>query len=125
MLQKRIQTAWLILPVATALSGCAGDRSASVNTPVQSPGRWEAVVMPGETEETYASLAAEGAWWDARRDRDLAVRIEGPLLATDQWPAPERTTLERTRYITLPTRAETIIIFRPEYWWHRWHPRHR
>lgn len=102
------------------VAGCASDQAAStVSAPVPAgTDRWEAVVLPEATAAVFAEGEVEGAWWGWRRDEALAVRVDGPALATSEWPEPERPTLDRPRYLSLPTRPETILHLRRESrWW--------
>jgi hypothetical protein len=100
-------------------AGCASDQAAVVTPVPVGTDRWEAVMLPETTAAAFADGELEGAWWGERRDETMAVRIDGPALATSQWPGPDRPTLDRPQYLSLPTRPETIMHLRREsrWWW--------
>ncbi len=50
--------------------------------------------LPEVSDEALA-----GGFEGSRRDAALSVGQPGPVLATNEWPEPERATLERARWI--------------------------
>lgn len=50
----------------------------------------------------------------SRRDADLAVRGNGPILASGDWPQPAQPSIENSWYVWLPTHPETALFMRPE-----------
>jgi hypothetical protein len=107
---RRICAPVAIVGVLVGALGCATDESATA--PAQRPsydGRWEAVTLP---DRTAAELGdASGAWWEYRRDSVAGVREDGPILAVNQWPEPERPSLNNPRYIYVPKQPETMLRF--------------
>lgn len=105
-----------VTAVVLALGGCASDEGVTRSVEATGPSRWEAVVMPEATADEFAAMGRDEmgwAWWEERRDSAMAARVDGPMLATDEWPDATRPSLDRMRYLSLPTRSETMIYFRP------------
>ncbi len=77
---------------AAGLSGCAKETS----PPALALGTSAAglFALPEVSNEALA-----GGFEGSRRDAALAVGQPGPILATNEWPEPERATLERARWI--------------------------
>lgn len=50
----------------------------------------------------------------ARADAALAHRPPQPILATREWPEPQRPSLTRPRRVYLQTRPETLLFFEPD-----------
>lgn len=114
-LERPIAALSLVLGVL-ALTGCASEKASRVTeAPAHAPARWQAVMLPEETAAETSDIV--WAWWDERRDGEVGVRYQEPLLASNQWPEPERASLERPRYISLPNRPDTLLYFRPERRW--------
>lgn len=56
-----------------------------------------------------------GAEWEfARRDWAMSVRGDAPLLATTQWPEPERASLENVRRVYIRDRDGSYTYFLPD-----------
>lgn len=110
-MQNRLKTLTIAGIPMLLLGACASEQAAVAPAPEDRPARWEAVMLPEATD--LAQAGEEDAWWTWRRDQALALRGEpGPMLAADQWPEPDRPSLDNPRYISLPSRPETIIYFR-------------
>jgi hypothetical protein len=79
--------------------------------------------LPPATERLLGG--AGGLSWEGpeywRRDEALAYSPPQPLLATRQWAEPPRPSLERTRYVWIPTHPNLVEYRLPEYW-PRWDP---
>lgn len=67
---------------------------------------------PSVTRRMLASGQDEQSSWEfARSDAALNMRTDGPMLATNQWPEPERASLLYPRRIWIDTRANTLTYF--------------
>lgn len=67
---------------------------------------------PSVTRHMLASGQDEQSSWEfARADGALNMRSDGPMLATNQWPEPERASLLYPRRIWIDTRANTLTYF--------------
>lgn len=106
-----------VVAVGAAMAGGCASEQAVTSVEAPAPARWEAVWLPAETAAGVGECGDNWAWWETRRDSALAVRSPGPLLATDQWPEPARPSMDEVRYISVPSRPETIMYFRPERAW--------
>lgn len=74
--------------------------------------------LPPGSERAMAEVEAESLPEYGRVDGRLTVSIDGPQLATQQWPAPARPSLERPRYIFVGQSPGTVVFYLPEhrYW---------
>lgn len=104
-----------ISAAAAALAGCASSNVGRAGPPPAPPAgaRWETVFL---TPEPALALSQYDETTLPGYDRlDPYVNFAPPQaqVATSQWPQPDRPTLERGRYITLPHHANTIIFFVP------------
>lgn len=100
------------LVMAAALAGC-GRTVARPDAPVGgSLGQASEAIFGSPNFAVWAAQDLGGAEY-ARRDAALNPRVEGPLLASNQWPEASRTTLERRRSVTVESSASTFIFFLP------------
>ncbi len=74
---------------------------------------WEAVLLPPATNAALAMVDRRTLPEYGRRDASLNPQPDAPMLASDEWPQQPRPSLRRYRYLTLPTRPETVIFFSP------------
>lgn len=109
-----------VVLMGTLLGGCvsSGPRAHLVRQPQGLGGSSEALFLPPTTEAALADtdLSAMPEAW--RNDASMAIENDGPLLATSQWPTPERPSIERYRYVSMPRNAGTVLIFLPQQTWH-------
>ncbi|MCC6322573.1 MAG: hypothetical protein IT438_14185 [Phycisphaerales bacterium] len=71
----------------------------------------------GASAEVVFAPVEVGDWGApeyGRRDAQLSVREDGPLLATSQWPEPERASLENPRYLYIRDRDGRYTYFVPD-----------
>ncbi len=98
----------LSLLLAACSSSSVPRRSGSASYPNQA-GSWSAVFAP-------ADLANQSHYdWEAsRNDHRLATQSPTYLSASNDWPQPERPSLDYARRLTLPRDASQIIYFQTE-----------
>ncbi|MDZ4686825.1 MAG: hypothetical protein SH850_17265 [Planctomycetaceae bacterium] len=117
-----------VLAAAAALTsgGCArqvAERSTvarSGTVELAQGGAWESVFGPLHDYDPSA-LPEFG-----RNDYRLNASQPSALLATSQWPQPERDSLDNVRYLYLRDRDGRITYFGPDYYGRRdWHGHHR
>jgi hypothetical protein len=84
-------------------------------------GGWGLVFDSPQTAGVLAGMDRRGLAEFSRSDGRLGVRSSGPLLASGQWPEPDRASLAYPRRVSLPTRAETLLFFegQTERWGYR------
>ena len=85
-------------------------------------GAWEAVFAGAEVSRSERLAGADQAAGPeyARRDDSLSLRPEGPVLATAQWPTPERPSLDRPIWVFIPRSPDTFVVYDQERRWRRW-----
>lgn len=89
------------------IAGCA--RSERVGTGEYVAPRSEALFLP---PELAANASRESNEWESRNTHRLSIRTPEPMLASNQWPQPDRPSLERARYYTIQRQPESILYFR-------------
>jgi hypothetical protein len=100
------------------LGACASQQPAPAASaaPARTPhpsGRWETVFLTTDAAATLAEYDQSELPGYDRRDADINFAPSQPLLATAQWPEPDRTDLQWQRYLVLPRHADTVIYFVP------------
>ncbi|MFG0259787.1 MAG: hypothetical protein ACF8LK_05475 [Phycisphaerales bacterium JB041] len=97
-MQRRVAAIVVVGAAVAALSGCTGSRTARV-APTPRPaagGSWNAVLpSPALSAADGDPGQADAAWILSRNDSGLSPRSVDPVLATAQWPEPERPSLRR------------------------------
>lgn len=105
------------VPCLLLASGCStGPVPARREAPVAGHmgGSWEALYLTPRAAELLADIDPADLPEYARRDSDLSLTIEGPLLASSQWPQPPRLTVERARRLNIPVNANSQLFLLPE-----------
>ena len=129
----KISPAAAIGSAALLLGGCAGtlERSAPRDERLfvgnQAASSELVFASPSVTRRMLASGEDETTTWEfARSDGRVNTRADGPLLATAQWPEPERASLTFTRSIWISPNPNTITFSQPPseagaggWWWSR------
>lgn len=83
---------------------------------------WDVVLAPESASDGDLVWPGDGAY--ARRDAELAMRIEGPIDGvSSSWPQPDRPSLDQTQRLFLNRRAEDVVYFRREGERHRYRTR--
>jgi hypothetical protein len=100
------------VPQREAMSGY-GSRSESGQA-----GSWESVLSTPEVIERLAATPPDSLPEFARADYRLSESNPGPVLASGQWPEPDRTSLEYPRYLQIRDRDGRLTYFstRPDYY---------
>jgi hypothetical protein len=103
----------IVLGVAL-LSGCAANlerRPRSEAFAGNQAGSWE-LVFPSPTTIAYAGDADPRTLPEySRADSRLNTRPNTPLLASNQWPEPDRPSLRYQRRIYIDPRPENLLFF--------------
>ncbi len=124
--------ALLMIPVLCAPTGCGSTvpvrRESAMPAPADArPGAgstWSTVLAPERASEMDLVWPGDGAY--ARRDAELAYRIDGPVDAVaSSWPQPQRMSLEDSRRLYINRQAESMLYFRDRHRGHGYRSRHR
>lgn len=84
---------------------------------------WNTVLAPERAADADLVWPGDGAY--ARRDAELALRIDGPIDAVaSSWPQPERLSLEDSRRLYINRQAESMLYFRDRHRGHGYRSRH-
>jgi hypothetical protein len=105
-----------------ALTGCSAPLGGAELAAPRSTGNHSQVIFSTpEITAAYAGIDDAQLPEFSRRDAQMAIASNEPLLATTQWPQPERTSIEQARYIRLVTSPDQFIIYRrpPRYLYQR------
>lgn len=109
-----LSIAIVIAPFLTMLTGCAAelerrpDTAAVVGNQARS---WELVFASPTTVAYHDQLDPRALPEYARADARLNARPNTPLLASNQWPEPDRPSLRYPRRVWIDTRPESILFF--------------
>lgn len=84
---------------------------------------WNTVLAPEQASDADLVWPGDGAY--ARRDAELALRIDGPIDAVaSSWPQPQRLSLEDSRRLYINRQAESMLYFRDRHRGHGYRSRH-
>lgn len=114
-MQRRLAAILVVGAAVAALTGCTGSRSARIDPTPQSGagGSWNAV-LPAAGMSAGASGQPTPAWILSRNDSDLNPRSVDPVLATSQWPEPERPSLRRPILIRVYEQPGRYYTYGPQ-----------
>lgn len=97
-MQRRLAAIVVVGAAVAALTGCTESRSTRITqTPQPGAGGSWSSVLPASALPSSAGAAGQAApdWILSRNDADLSPRSVDPVLATSDWPEPERPSLRR------------------------------
>ncbi len=108
---RRVPKFAVCVCLAALLAGCEGPRAARVGP--AAGGTWEAV-LPGARVAELGADQGQAGWPARRNDSQLNPRSFDPVLATGEWPEPERPTVRRPVFVHTPRQAESYLYYRTE-----------
>jgi|GEM_PF-3393766 len=97
-MQRRLAAIVVVGAAVAALTGCTESRSTRITqTPQPGAGGSWSSVLPAASLPLSAETTGQAApdWIQSRNDNGLSPRSVDPVLATSDWPEPERPSLRR------------------------------
>ena len=111
----------LLIAALAATGGCTvaarhGDRAYDHTPELAAQRRTAAVFQTAQVNAALANIDTASLPEYSRHDAALAAVSPQPIVAADLWPQPVQDSLERQRYIHLPTSTNSFTFFAPDRW---------